>query len=427
METAEGTSHGAKSAMRPEAVLAEHGEPIRIEPDLEFIKWLGTQGAQSFKKCFQCGTCSATCPISPETAPFPRKEMAWAAWGMKERLLRDPDIWLCHHCNDCSTRCPRGGRPGDVLAALRQQSVLYYSVPRWLAKWVNQPKCALLLLAVPALLLGLVLILKYPLAESLGITSQMGEGIVFSYSSFLPHWLINSFFGLFGLLTILATASGVIRFWRSLPSPESGQGSRSLLQSFVSALKQIIAHEKFSKCKTTIWRFVAHVCVFFGFLSLTAVTLWVITGRINPLIQGEFIYPFSFWSPWKMLANLGGAVLLMGCILLIYDRLEDSDRAGSSTYFDWFFLLILAVVTFTGFVTEFMHYLRLEPHRHVIYFIHLVFVFGLLIYLPYSKFAHIAYRTTAMVHAEYTGRKWGDGDPAKDPSSEAGEEAEAKA
>jgi quinone-modifying oxidoreductase subunit QmoC len=61
-------------------------------------------------------------------------------------------------------------------------------------------------------------------------------------------------------------------------------------------------------------------------------------------------------------------------------------------------------VVFTGFVTEAMHYLRMVPHRHVAYFIHLVFVFSLLIYLPYSKFAHVFYRFTAMVFAERIGR-----------------------
>jgi quinone-modifying oxidoreductase subunit QmoC len=63
------------------------------------------------------------------------------------------------------------------------------------------------------------------------------------------------------------------------------------------------------------------------------------------------------------------------------------------------------IVVFTGFATEALHYIRLEPHRHLAYFVHLVFVFALLIYLPYSKLAHLAYRTVALVMAEYFGRR----------------------
>lgn len=413
VETAETTSPAEpeKTSQEPPQISpapSEDGTPARVEPDLDFIRALGKQGGGSVKNCFQCGTCSATCALSPDAEPFPRKEMAWAVWGMKNRLLEDPDVWLCHQCNDCSTRCPRGARPGDVLAAVRQETVAHYAVPRVLGRWVNEPCCVPLLLGIPAALLTVALYLKGPIESMLGISGINTERIVFSYSSMLPHWLINSFFGLFSLLVLLAVVASVKRFWRAMEAADARVGivtpAKGLRRSIVAVLKNIVTHDKFTSCTKTRSRSFSHLCVFFGFLALSLVAIWVITAKYNPLIPDGFIYPFWFWDPWKILANAAGAAIVAGCVWMAVERLRDREQAGTGTFSDWSLLATLLAVVITGFIAEAFHYIRLEPHRHVAYFVHLVFVFALLMYLPYSKFAHVVYRTTAMVYAEYSGR-----------------------
>ncbi len=387
------------------------GEPEFVEPDLEFKRILGQRIGTTFEKCFQCGTCSATCTISPDLRPFPRKEMAWISWGLKDRLLSDPDIWLCYQCNDCSTRCPRGAHPGDILGAIRQEAVINYSIPYFIGKRVNQPQYLPLLLGIPALLLTLALYFRDNFESALGITRDLSGQISYPYSSVFPHWLLNSFFFFFTILSIIILVIGVRRQWKAMKNNRYFQSIRGRTKkvwpSFLSVLKSIFTHDNFDTCEKSKPRFTSHIFVFFGFIALTVVTSWVITSGINPLIKGDFVYPFSFWSPWKILANVGGLAVLIGCLLMAKDRLLKSDKFGAGSYFDWMLLGTILLIVITGFVTEILHYVRLEPHRHLAYFAHLVFVATLIMYLPYSKLAHLAYRTTALVFAEHTGRKEG--------------------
>lgn len=385
-----------------------NGKPVFIDPDLDFIQTLSKQSGNPYKKCMQCGTCSATCELSPDREPFPSKEMAWAAWGMKDRLLGDPDVWLCYQCNDCSERCPRGARPGDVLAAIRQVSIAHWAFPRFIGRWANEPQALLLLFGIPILLLALALALKDPIENALGIMPQISGQISYAYSSMFPHWFLISFFLFFSFLVFIVVVAGVVRFWKAMNKEHKRDRNyiptKSLFSSIITTLVKIFSHGNFAKCRRASPRFWSHSCILFGFLALCLVTFWIITSRINPLIQDDFIYPFSFWNPWKVLANLGGLSLLVGILLMVWYRFFDSEDTNPGSYFDWVFIGTLFLVVITGFVTEILHYVRLDPHRHLIYFIHLVFVLALLLYLPYSKFAHMVYRATAMVFAEYTGR-----------------------
>jgi quinone-modifying oxidoreductase, subunit QmoC len=390
-------------------------EAIVVQPDVTFIESLIASGGADLKKCFQCATCTAVCALSDDTFAFPRKQMIKAQWGLRESLLADPSIWLCHNCGDCTAQCPRGAKPGDVLAAVRQEWVAYQAFPRFLARWANQPQSTPLLLGIMAALLCLALCLKVPAANALGISDQMSPRIVFPYSSMLPRWLLNSFFLVLGVLVLLPLLRGIARLWQATKTgaAQSGLGApRNLISSVASALKSIVSHEKFALCTKSRPRYWSHLAVFFGFLALGLVACWVITAPYNPLIRRPFVYPFSFWSPWKLLANAGGISLVAGCLLMIRDRLKNSEESGLSNFSDWSLISALLAAAITGFLTEVLHYLRLEPHRQLAYFVHLVFAGSLLVYMPYSKFAHIIYRTVALISAERynrTGRTRPDG------------------
>jgi quinone-modifying oxidoreductase subunit QmoC len=392
----------------PQPETSPNLRPVRVDPDLDLIRAIGEQAGTTFKRCFQCGTCSATCELSPDVEPFPRKEMAWAVWGRKDLLLADMDVWLCHQCGDCTERCPRSGRPGDVLAAVRRECVIHYAFPRFLARAVSQPRFLPLLLGIPATLLTLVILARVPLENALGL-SQYEEGkISYSYTSMLPHWLLNGLFALVSLFVLLVTIVSVARFSRGLSRVGNGAGRprvRGGGASLLSTLRRVFTHEDFAACGVSRRRRLSHLLVFFGFLGLTLVTLWVITSSVNPLNRGVFKYPFGFANPWKVLANAAGLAVLVGAVLMIVNRIRERGVNAAGTYFDWTLIWTILLVVITGFATEIFHYMRFEPHRHAVYFVHLVFVLSLILYLPYGKLAHVAYRTVALFRAERIGRR----------------------
>ena len=393
-------------------------ETYVVKPDLDFVHRVAGEGGEDLKKCFQCATCSVVCELAAgQSNPFPRKEMIWAQWGLKDRLMADPDIWLCHQCNDCSTKCPRGARPADVLASLRRENVQHYAAPQFLSRWVNRANI-LPLFVVPVLLLLLALGLRGPLWES-------GEGVLKHldhagfYANLFPHWLLIGFYSFFLGLASIGAAIGAIRFWGAMKSADQAAGREAaagVVASLFRVLKSIVVHDRFSKCTSQAARRTAHLGAFYGFLALFIVSVWAVIALygINPMIPGhdqDLIYPFAIWNPWKILANLGGIALVVGCVLAIRDRSGEREDAPASTRFDLVFLWLLLIVGITGLLTEILRYVA-EPAgvkglvyaAYAVYFVHLVVVFDLLIYLPHSKFAHMLYRTVALVYSEHSGR-----------------------
>ncbi len=73
--------------------------------------------------CYQCGRCSAGCPVSPFFDRLPMEVVRMAAYGLEDELLGCQTIWLCAACETCTTRCPNGIDIAGLMDRLRQRAL----------------------------------------------------------------------------------------------------------------------------------------------------------------------------------------------------------------------------------------------------------------------------------------------------------------
>jgi quinone-modifying oxidoreductase subunit QmoC len=377
------------------------------QPDLQFTKDLIAAGATDLKKCYQCATCSVACRISPDNRPFPRKEMIWGQWGLKERLLNDPDVWLCHQCNDCSVQCPRGANPADVLKAARKMNIQSHSWPSFMGSLVGESSLFVLAAGIPVII---VLLIVYASGWS------FPEGPVVKYTAHhLPPerdgfiWVrfIQVVFTLALLFGIASLAISLKRYWNSLemynPVVEGGP-RRDFWTSLIEALKEVFTHVTFKDCEANNIRYSAHLLVFYGMIGLAVTTAIVafnfdILGLKPPSLNGPGTVPI------KVLGNVSAIAFVVGLGIMLVRRLTVPDQAGGSSYFDWLFIFFIFGTGATGLLTELIRWAGGVGSAYVLYTIHLMFVLALLLYLPFSKFAHLGYRTIAIAWSKAAGRK----------------------
>jgi quinone-modifying oxidoreductase subunit QmoC len=368
-----------------------------VQPDLAWKRQIIGLDAPDLSLCYQCGTCTAVCPISTADNPFPRKEMVWVQWGLKARALGNASIWLCHQCGTCNTYCPRDAKPANVMAALRDDSIRHYAVPRLMGRALNDPRFLPLLFAMPALIFGAIL-------GWLGNLTSLPEGRIV-FSKFIPIIYIEVVFVLAIGLAVIGAVRGGLRYWRAmdLASPAGGNGQAPRLH-LVATLGEILRHRKFRQCteapagtrpthREHLHR--AHFAVFWGFMGLVVTTTSVGIG----IYAFGYLTPWPFWHPVKILGNLSGAAVIAALAVFLWRRIADGRAAGKRTYSDWLFLTILLLATLTGFFCQWLRLADLRALAYPMYFVHLLLIFFLLVYIPYSKFAHLVYRTLAMLSA----------------------------
>jgi heterodisulfide reductase subunit D len=92
---------------------------LQVEPD-----W------HKLLTCFQCGTCSASCPAAELMDYSPRQVWQMMRLGMRDLVMNSRTFWLCTQCYACQVRCPRGILISETMRHLREWAVTQgYEIP----------------------------------------------------------------------------------------------------------------------------------------------------------------------------------------------------------------------------------------------------------------------------------------------------------
>jgi len=84
------------------------------------IQLIERVSGEEMRRCYQCGKCSAGCPVSFAMEIPPSQVMRFLQLGRVDEVMKANSMWTCVGCLQCYSRCPQDVSVAAVLEALRQ-------------------------------------------------------------------------------------------------------------------------------------------------------------------------------------------------------------------------------------------------------------------------------------------------------------------
>jgi ferredoxin len=354
-------------------------------------------GTVNIASCFNCGNCSAVCPLSSTDDNFPRRMIRYGQLGMAEPLLNSKELWMCYSCGDCTSTCPRQADPSEYMAAARRYAIAKYDLLGLARLLYTSSTFNVIFTVALAIIIGLFFYSFH--GPMPGDSLRLFE--------FIPAHLIHDSGIIAGIIVILITLLGMANMITHLY--KEANFPKGIHLNWPAALWETIVVEGLAQARYRkdcemygdvqpwyLQKWFLHASMLWGFLGLLMATaLDYLFDLIGIRATGTWV---PIWYPIRLLGTLAGILLLYGVTVIIIKRLWKVDVTTThSAISDWTFLLFLWLGGVTGFALEISLYLPQSfTWGYWVLLAHLIVVVELLVLIPFTKFAHVFYRTVAL-------------------------------
>lgn len=343
---------------------------IKVNPDL--LKEIKKYGAFDISACFNCGNCTAVCPLSKEDASFPRRLIRQGSLGVETAVASAIEPWHCYYCGECSATCPREAQPGEYMMALRRYLIAKYDITGlskvfyktgWLQTW---------------------------------LTAGLFAGVL---------WLYNSYTGDFGALAgkielafpvyvTIALGGYVLNMYRyAIVKPLGGIKATfkpaHIIETFIHGFTQ----KNINGCgEPDLVRWGSHLLVMSGY------TLTLLISNLHLLEPLNKQY--SVFSPVSLLVWYAGLAIIVGGGSMSLRRVFKSAESSKFSHpSDWLFVIMMFLIGASMLATQFVNVTQgpASPLLGALYRVNIAIeTVWIILVVPFTKWIHIFFRPLAV-------------------------------
>jgi ferredoxin len=352
----------------------------RVRPDLMNI--IEKLGAVGISKCFDCGTCTVSCPFSEELGALsPRRIIKYVKLGLEDKLVASLEPWLCYYCGDCSDTCPKNAEPSETMMAVRRYLTIKYDFTGLSrVMYLTRLEWLLAIIIVGGITFLIGWLLKGP------IVLERTE-----LATFAPVHIVDTA----GIIVFITLASILlINVYRMFKFSVGSLRGISLTKAFIEFIRIVPLHFftqlRLAKCTFKNYWYI-HLMIFYGY----GLSFILFVPLLRLTLSNE---PFLFVHPLSIAGILSAILLIVGTSLMIKGRLEKKVHVWRySHHTDWMFIILLFLVTITGILTGVFRTLDYPLPTYISFALHIVLAAPFLILeVPFAKWSHLAYRPFAI-------------------------------